>query len=309
MLSIIIPVYNRADLVSATLDSIRNQTYTDWECIVVDDHSTDDTVTVLEKYMMDDPRFQLLIRSDPIKGPSSCRNEGFRHSRGDFIYFFDSDDLLGNRFFETFLPQLEQNPELDYVNIRFARFRNSIEKCYRSSPQKPNRYSMLEALAARRVSHATVSFIWRRTLLEKQKMLWNPTMFRYEDREMAFRLVADARNGLHLPQPILCFYRKHGSELRTDSVSSEHFLAMIKTLLDSMTATCIQNNVTIKTEKQVARYVVRCMKLALRYRSRYYGVSFYLLKRKLHSSWITDLFAFWRVLRLHCLPVDQEMKK
>lgn len=95
LVSIIIPTYNRAHLLGETLDSILAQTYTHWECIVVDDGSNDHTETILIKYSRKDPRFKYFSRPiDKQKGANSCRNYGLEKSKGDYIQWFDSDDLM-----------------------------------------------------------------------------------------------------------------------------------------------------------------------------------------------------------------------
>ena len=102
LISIIIPTFNRAHIIGSTLESIINQSFTNWECIVVDDLSSDSTENVVFKYSSLDARIQFHKR--PIykeKGPSSCRNFGFEISKGDFIYFFDSDDILKSNALET----------------------------------------------------------------------------------------------------------------------------------------------------------------------------------------------------------------
>lgn len=95
LVSIIIPTYNRAHIIGETLDSIIAQTYTNWECIVVDDGSTDDTDEVLKKYIQKDGRFRYLKRPENRKrGGNAARNYGFENSIGDYIQWFDSDDYM-----------------------------------------------------------------------------------------------------------------------------------------------------------------------------------------------------------------------
>ena len=95
LVSIIIPTYNRAHLIGETLDSVLAQTYENWECIIVDDGSTDNTAEVINRYNQKDSRFQFYYRPiDKIKGASSCRNFGLSQSEGVFVIFLDSDDLL-----------------------------------------------------------------------------------------------------------------------------------------------------------------------------------------------------------------------
>src|SRR5690554_2748227 len=94
-ISVIIPTYNREALIGETLDSIRSQTYQDWECLVVDDHSTDDTTAKVLEYIEKDSRIKLLINEN-TKGAQGARNTGLEKSNGQFIVFLDSDDLLSS---------------------------------------------------------------------------------------------------------------------------------------------------------------------------------------------------------------------
>src|SRR5690554_5935610 len=95
LVSIIIPTYNRAHLIGETLDSVLAQTYTNWECIIIDDGSSDNTEQLLSKYTEKDLRFQYLTRpSNSPKGANACRNFGLENSKGDYVNFFDSDDIM-----------------------------------------------------------------------------------------------------------------------------------------------------------------------------------------------------------------------
>lgn len=86
--SIIVPVYNRADLIQQTLNSILNQKFQDLEIIVVDDGSTDGTLKALTKY-----GDKIRVFQQQNKGPGAARNLGIAHARGQYITFLDSDDL------------------------------------------------------------------------------------------------------------------------------------------------------------------------------------------------------------------------
>ncbi len=86
--SVIIPAYNRADLIGQTLDSVLAQSFRDFEIIVVDDGSTDNTVEALSAYA---GRIKLLRQEN--QGPSAARNHGLRHAAGEYVAFLDSDDL------------------------------------------------------------------------------------------------------------------------------------------------------------------------------------------------------------------------
>lgn len=88
LVSVILPTYNRADFIGRTLDSLFAQTYENWECVVIDDGSTDETVAVLKEY--DDPRMAYIHQEN--QGVSGARNTGIARSRGQMIALLDSDD-------------------------------------------------------------------------------------------------------------------------------------------------------------------------------------------------------------------------
>ena len=73
MISVIIPVYNRADLIGQTLDSVLAQNYSDWECLVIDDASEDNTVEVVKQYVEKDNRFKLILKNQSKKGANASR--------------------------------------------------------------------------------------------------------------------------------------------------------------------------------------------------------------------------------------------
>lgn len=123
LVSIIIPTYNRAHLITETLNSILNQTYSNWECIIVDDGSTDETFSVVKKYIDKDKRFSIYIRPLQMKkGPSACRNYGINKVKGDFIIFLDSDDLLDLRCLEKRVEFAKKNIELDFWVFKMKTF-------------------------------------------------------------------------------------------------------------------------------------------------------------------------------------------
>ena len=120
LISIIIPAYNRAHLISETLDSILAQTFKNWECIIVDDGSTDKTKEVVSEYVDKDSRFHFYTRPvGKIKGPNSCRNFGFEKSKGEFINWFDSDDLLLPTAIEERLNSFEENTDVVIAKAEF----------------------------------------------------------------------------------------------------------------------------------------------------------------------------------------------
>ncbi|MBY5956611.1 glycosyltransferase family 2 protein [Membranicola marinus] len=115
IISIVIPSFNREDYIAETLDSVLQQTYPHWECIVVDDGSTDNTVKIIEEFVQKDSRFRLYHRNREPKGANTCRNIGTEYSTGDYIIFLDSDDLLMPSCLENRMQRIHKIGENDIL--------------------------------------------------------------------------------------------------------------------------------------------------------------------------------------------------
>ena len=108
LLSIIIPTFNRVGLLKRTIESIINQSYSNWECIIVDDGSTDDTPNYLSTLTILDSRFKF-HRNERTKGASGARNTGIVLAKGKYIVLFDSDNLMHTEFMKEMIDFAETN--------------------------------------------------------------------------------------------------------------------------------------------------------------------------------------------------------
>lgn len=106
--SVVVPTYDRADSVARTLRSVFRQSWADFEVIVVDDGSTDDTLAALAA--LDDPR--LVVATQPNAGPAAARNRGMRMARGAHVAFLDSDDLWYPGFLASVATLLDADPDV-----------------------------------------------------------------------------------------------------------------------------------------------------------------------------------------------------
>lgn len=127
LVSVLIPNYNKAPYLRKTLDSVLAQTYTHWECIIVDDHSTDDSWKILEEYAKKDSRFKIYQRPDHLlKGGNVCRNSAFKSSKGDLILFLDSDDVLADFCLEQRINTVNSFPSLDFWAFPTVLFQTDV---------------------------------------------------------------------------------------------------------------------------------------------------------------------------------------
>ena len=113
MVSIVMPCYNGEDFIKETIDSVLKQTYTNWELLVIDDGSKDDSPSIVNKYASDDSRIKLIKQQNA--GSAVARNNGIRHSKGQFLALLDSDDIWLPGFLES--------------QIRFIRQKGAVCVC------------------------------------------------------------------------------------------------------------------------------------------------------------------------------------
>lgn len=99
LITIIVPAYNAQEYISECIDSVLNQTYSQWELLIIDDGSTDQTPAFVDQFVKKDPRIYLYHQVN--KGVSAARNYGLELARGEFIVFLDSDDLLTQNSIQT----------------------------------------------------------------------------------------------------------------------------------------------------------------------------------------------------------------
>lgn len=186
LISIIIPTFNRAHLIGETLDSILAQTYQNWECIVVDDGSTDNTDEVIEAYIKSDNRFKFFRRpSNRIKGPSACRNIGFDESLGEFINFFDSDDILKPDTFKVWLAGFKDEIDSVVSKIEFVNMDDSI--VIKQNKIKSDNLVLDHFLG--NICFYVCGPLWRRSFLEGQSYLFDETLRNGDDWDFNMRML------------------------------------------------------------------------------------------------------------------------
>lgn len=148
MISIIVATYNRKDPLCSCIKSILDQTYTDFEIVIVDDASTDGTENVVRK--MHDARIRY-IRMEKNSGPAPARNKGLDHVRGDYFIVWDSDDLLHPHAFSTLLDGFKKYADAVTISAPTRVYMGSKEVSYR--PLKPGPISFPDFVSGDYVKH------------------------------------------------------------------------------------------------------------------------------------------------------------
>jgi glycosyltransferase involved in cell wall biosynthesis len=112
MVSIILPCFNAGKYLSTTIDSVINQTHQNWELLIIDDGSTDNTENIIKQY--ENPRIKYFCHQN--SGISKTRNNGLDRMNGDYFCFLDADDFLPSESLESRLYVFHNNPEADFVD-------------------------------------------------------------------------------------------------------------------------------------------------------------------------------------------------
>ncbi|CAM3987643.1 MULTISPECIES: glycosyltransferase family 2 protein [Flavobacterium] len=181
LVSIIIPTYNRAHLIGETLDSILSQTYTNWECIIVDDGSVDNSAEVIGNYVRKDKRFQFHHRpKDRLRGGNAARNYGFELSKGEYINWFDSDDIMLSNKLQKNIDAFLKNPKLEMCFSKAGFFQEDKNSILHFTKVKTN--DIFRDYVLKNIAITCLTPLWKKDFLYKTK-LFNEETIRGQDFE------------------------------------------------------------------------------------------------------------------------------
>lgn len=271
MISIIIPVFNRENLIKQTLDSVLHQTYTNWECIIVDDGSTDNTIDIIKKYVINDNRFKFFLRPENLpKGANSCRNYGFEKASGDFIQWFDSDDIMLEDFLSTKINQFTNDLELV---ITSGYIWNSEKETKEAIELVNSDFHLFEDFVQWKIKILTPSVLFRKSFLNGKK-LFDTSIKRGQEAEFLSRVFFNLEiSKFKIVSKYLFLYRQHSDSItfenssynsefkksslyiltenfkRAEQIKSDVLLDFLNRKIINLFFLCIQNNDSFLAKK------------------------------------------------------------
>lgn len=203
LVSIVIPTFNRSHLIGETLESILNQTFQNWECLIVDDGSIDYTKELMEFYCEKDSRISFIPRpSECSSGANACRNHGYRVSKGEYVKWFDSDDLLMPDALEVQVEHLNKLPQLD-VSIGYVRcFRTHINDSWIAKPAKLETDDAIFDYVTGKFYLSTGGPLWRKQFLKGRELLFDERLSRQQDTEFHYRMLLEGMKFEFLDRPV-----------------------------------------------------------------------------------------------------------
>jgi glycosyltransferase involved in cell wall biosynthesis len=253
IVSIIIPTYNRAHLINETLDSVLAQTYLNWECIIVDDGSMDNTKEIVLSYIKRDHRIKYYRRpKEKMKGAGSCRNYGLQMSSGDLINWFDDDDIMLQDFLEKRVRVFNDFPKTDIVFCSYRTFdKNGLRK--KISNEKFNG-NIIKGYIDSKIVFGPPSYLFRKEILKD--FLYDENLQRAEDADFFLKLFSSLKSIeiIHIPE-VLFYVRKHINTIslnddKTGNRLNSQFIVR-KRILDYLYRT--------QYEKGILKYNNRCL--------------------------------------------------
>ncbi|RAP53515.1 MAG: hypothetical protein BZ138_00705 [Methanosphaera sp. rholeuAM270] len=126
LISVIVPVFNCEKYLEDCIESLNNQSFTDYEVVFVDDGSTDGSGRILDEYKLRDNRFNVFHKEN--EGPASARNYALKHAEGEFVLFLDSDDWLENNTLETLYNTAKNNDSELVLFNSIEHYKNDVTK-------------------------------------------------------------------------------------------------------------------------------------------------------------------------------------
>ncbi|MFV8464651.1 glycosyltransferase family 2 protein [Flavobacterium sp. LB1P62] len=248
-IAIIIPVYNRAYLLPYTLDSIIAQSFSDWECILVDDDSSDASFEVMKQYQNKDARFKAYTRPCELKkGANSCRNFGFTKSKAPLIKWFDSDDImLWNHLEIAYHTLIEKN--LDFVVTDTVNFDHDthelLDKPY--SFDRTQESINAENFAYVRIGWITDDFLGTRKIVDSVK--FNENITDGDEYNFFIKLLQNKVKGIFINQT-LTNRRIHIDSISFKNRQNDINYMLILTALKYQTA----NDLVVYNNKALIRW-------------------------------------------------------
>ena len=220
LFSVIMPVYNRGDLILKSLSSLFIQTYRPIQLIIVNDGSTDHTSKVIEEWsksVVSKDRISVNYIYQNNRGASAARNRGIKEVKGKYVQFFDSDDLMHSERLER-LVEIFNDTGADFIQTGFDSFDNETKKTIGVNYGKPNQDQIELILKGKFWANTLRAAL--RTDLVKALDGWNEKMLCFEDREYMERAVIHAKNAVAIKE-VLGSARRGGSARISDLLRSK----------------------------------------------------------------------------------------
>ena len=225
LISVIVTIYNNEKYIKACLDSLLAQTFQDFEIVVIDDGSTDQTSKVLNQYSANS---RLKIHHQPNAGVSAARNQGLKLSHGKFVCFVDSDDYVAKNYLEKLVAPLLQDSTIDISVCGYQEIYQDRQASYPLKPQLLTGFQATKNLLLNQRDFDVLAWnkLYKKSLFTDYDILY-PVGQIHEDNLTTYKLYSVAKNVQYL-EDILYFYQRKNSRITKDFSSTEKTLKRLQ---------------------------------------------------------------------------------
>lgn len=222
MLSIVIPCYNAATTIRRAVESVMRQHDLDYEIIIVNDGSTDDSSSIIAQLVSEDSRIKRVDK--PNGGVSSARNAGYNVARGEYIFFLDADDEIDDNFAKSTIPLMDKHP--DMVLFAFdVENANGTWRTFTCTAHKDPISAYL--LGMLRIS--ICSLIFRKEIADRNAIQFDENTYYSEDREYVVRLL-QCQQSIVFCNQVLFHYRYCASSAMHKPMYGEKYLTSLQAM-------------------------------------------------------------------------------
>lgn len=215
--SIVMPLYNVETCMEASVQSVLEQTYSDWELILVDDGSTDNSGALADAFAAQYPdRIRVLHQEN--RGQGSARNVGVEIATGEYLFFMDSDDTIESNLLEVAV-RLAVQQDADIVTFEYdirrpdgslvKTVRNPFELPKTGNPRIQREFLLVAGMPWNKIFNMA---FYRSTSLAFPEKVW------YEDIVLCTKMMSQARTAVHTSRPLYHYYLRQGSTMRNKNI-------------------------------------------------------------------------------------------
>ena len=234
LVSVIMPAYNAEQYIASSIESVLNQTFSDFELIIINDGSTDNTLEIINQFIKTDKRINVISQKN--QGETAARNTGLKHAIGEYISFLDSDDLYLETFLEKLLIKIKKEEcDIAYCGFSYMKYNEKIGKPFAEG-------NMLACYAFQQQLVCIICVLIRHDLIKKNHVIFTPNRTMGGDQEFIMQCGLYANKICSIPE-YLSIYRDNpssitnttnafvsGKKLKSDIDAREHILLLINSV-------------------------------------------------------------------------------
>lgn len=245
MFSIIIPCYNIEEYIASTIKSVLNQSYQNWELILVNDGSKDNTLNIIKEFKKKEKRITVINQNN--KGVSSARNIGLKKAEGEFIFFLDGDDFIRPDLLFKANKIFNENPDVDIFSFGFniVNKKNQVIKSYTYDDKDGHIFSsndFMNLYLTKKIRQTMCSFIVKKEVLDKNKIYFSKNISYGEDQEVQLKSVFHSNKIFYSSKPFFEYLQRENSAVNNNiSIKRIDLIKVISSLREYFMSNKIDN--------------------------------------------------------------------